>query len=60
VPSNSVLTANHVLCLYKGTSPFEAAAVYAPYMPSNTGGVEERSSMENLPKSVEPQLRLAA
>jgi len=33
VPSNSVLTANHVLCLYKGTSPFEAAAVYAPYMP---------------------------
>jgi len=56
VPSNSVLTANHVLCLYKGTSPFEAAAVYAPY---EICGVEEQSSMENLPKSVEP-LRMAA
>lgn len=33
VPSNAVLTATHVLCIYKGTSPFEAAAIYAPYMP---------------------------
>jgi len=33
VPSNAVLDANHVYCMYKGTSPFEAAVAYCPYMP---------------------------
>lgn len=34
VPSAiGTFTVNHVLCLYKGISPFEAAMVYAPYMP---------------------------
>jgi hypothetical protein len=33
VPYNTVLDNSTVLCVYKGTSPFEAAAVYSPYMP---------------------------
>jgi len=33
VPNTNVLNANTVLGIYKGGSPFEAALVYAPYMP---------------------------
>ena len=33
VPHTQVLDVNTVLCLYKGATPFEAPAVYAPYMP---------------------------
>ena len=33
VPYDEVLDTNRALLLYKGTSPFEAPAVYAPYMP---------------------------
>jgi len=33
IPSNAVLNANEVICIYKGLSPFEAALVYCPYMP---------------------------
>lgn len=33
IPSASVLDPNRILCLYKGSSPFEAAVVYSPYMP---------------------------
>lgn len=33
VPYDAVLDTNRVLLMYKGTSPFEAPAVYAPYMP---------------------------
>jgi len=33
VPANAVLNANHVYCVYKGMSPFEAAVAYCPYMP---------------------------
>jgi hypothetical protein len=33
VPYDGVLNTNKVLLMYKGTSPFEAPAVYAPYMP---------------------------
>jgi hypothetical protein len=33
VPYNDVLNKDVALLLYKGTSPFEAPAVYAPYMP---------------------------
>ena len=32
-PHNQVLEDNTVLCVYKGATPFEAAAVYSPYMP---------------------------
>ena len=32
-PYSKVLDDNTVLCVYKGATPFEAAAVYAPYMP---------------------------
>lgn len=33
VPYDAVLGTNKVLLMYKGTSPFEAPAVYSPYMP---------------------------
>jgi len=33
VIETDMLAANVILCAYKGTSPFEAPAVYAPYMP---------------------------
>jgi hypothetical protein len=33
VPDQTILAADSILCLYNGTSPFDAAAVYAPYMP---------------------------
>ena len=33
IPNAGSLNANTMLCLYKGTSPFEAALVYCPYMP---------------------------
>lgn len=33
VPGQEILAANKILCLYNGASPFEAALVYAPYMP---------------------------
>ncbi len=33
VQNANILDANTILCLYKGTSPFDAAMVWAPYMP---------------------------
>ena len=33
IPNSGSLNANTMLCMYKGTSPFEAAMVYSPYMP---------------------------
>lgn len=33
VPYSQVLDGNTILCLYKGSTPFEASAVYSPYMP---------------------------
>lgn len=33
IPSVALLPANEVICLYNSGSPFEAAAIYAPYMP---------------------------
>jgi len=33
VPHEQILNPNEIICLYKGQSPFEAPAVYAPYMP---------------------------
>lgn len=33
VPFGSILGTNRVLLMYKGASPFEAPAVYSPYMP---------------------------
>lgn len=33
VPNTNVLDADTILAIYKGGSPFEAALVYAPYMP---------------------------
>jgi len=33
VPDSRILDSDTVLALYAGTSPFDAAAVYAPYMP---------------------------
>lgn len=33
VNEQAVLDKNKVICLWKGTSPFEAPAVYAPFMP---------------------------
>lgn len=36
VPEAAVLPAAKIICAYKGTSPFEAPAVYAPYMPLTT------------------------
>lgn len=39
VPENSVLTKEVILACYKGTSPFEAPMVYAPYMPLTVTGL---------------------
>lgn len=33
IPNGAVLPANEILCIYNSGSPFESAAVYAPYMP---------------------------
>jgi len=33
IPATGSLDANTMLCMYKGTSPFEAAMAYCPYMP---------------------------
>lgn len=33
VPNSNVLNADKILAMYKGTSPFDAPIVYAPYMP---------------------------
>ena len=33
IPNASSLNANTMLCMYKGSSPFEAAMAYCPYMP---------------------------
>jgi hypothetical protein len=33
VPNSSALDTNTILCIYKGNSPFESAAVYSPFMP---------------------------
>jgi len=33
VPETAVLPTNKVVCLHKGNTPFETAAVYAPFMP---------------------------
>jgi len=39
VPETAVLDDSTIICAYKGTSPFEAPMVYAPYMPLTVTGL---------------------
>lgn len=54
VPDSSILPAWEVLPIWKGPTPFEAAAVYAPYMP-----LIITSTMNNIPNPLR-QTRAAA
>lgn len=52
VPESTVLGTNNGLAVFKGTTPWEAPAVYAPYMPLAT--------TDSLPMSPNPLLRMRA